>query len=96
MIKQINDKMRILKSFNPLNHSSDNFLGGQNNNHGGMAGLMIAGNGITAAIPNALHVNGLWANGIPNCPTAAITGKVVAWQPGFPPLPASARQLWIL
>ncbi len=35
------------------------------NNDGGLNGVMITGNGIVGTIPNALHVNGLWANGIP-------------------------------
>ncbi len=40
-------------------------LGGVNNSDNSLNGVMIAGNGITAAIPDALHINGLWANGIP-------------------------------
>ncbi len=37
-------------------------LGGSFNNDAGLSSVMIAGNGIAAAIPNALHINGLWAN----------------------------------
>ncbi len=40
-------------------------LGGSFNNDAGLSSVMIAGNGIAAVRPNALHINGLWANGIP-------------------------------
>ena len=54
---------------NTVSSSGNAILGGVNNNDTALPGVMIAGNNINAAsgplIPNALHVNGLWANGIP-------------------------------
>ena len=52
-------------------------LGGVNNDDNGLAGVMIAGNSITAINPDTLHINGLWANNIPGpgfgtCPTGTI------------------------
>ena len=45
-----------------------------------MPNTHIVGSGISAAIPNALHVNGLWANGIPNwiVPLPLPIGSIVA------------------
>ncbi len=54
---------------NTVSSSGNAILGGVNNNDTALPGVMIAGNNINAAsgplIPNALHVNGLWANGLP-------------------------------
>ena len=63
--------------------SGDQFnaiLGGQNNNDAGLAGVMIAGNNITAVNPDTLHINGLWANGIPGPGSGGAIPGTVYWQ----------------
>ncbi|MBL7692884.1 MAG: hypothetical protein JNM41_14925 [Flavipsychrobacter sp.] len=53
----------------PACFNFSSILGGQNNNDGGFANAHIAGSGIAlgpgVGNPNSLHINGLWANGIP-------------------------------
>ena len=54
---------------------------GHHNNDGGFANAHIAGSGIAlgpgVGNPNSLHINGLWANGIPG-PFLAIPPLPVA------------------
>ena len=57
------------------NTSSANYsaiLGGSGNSDSGYSNAFIAGSGIvlsaTVGNPNSLHVNGLWANGVPVYP----------------------------
>jgi hypothetical protein len=91
------DMMLLLANFPPPHTSSgaySSILGGSGNNDGGLNNVFIAGSGINAGavgIPNALHVNGLWANGLPVNPATAPPGTVFisttpvlpAWATGF-------------
>ena len=65
---------------NTVSSSGNAILGGVNNNDTALPGVMIAGNNINAAsgplIPNALHVNGLWANGLPIYPATIVPNQV--------------------
>ena len=45
---------------NTVNGAYSAILGGNNNSDGGLPNTMIVGNGITAAVSGALHVNNLW------------------------------------
>jgi hypothetical protein len=85
---------------NTVSGQYSSILGGNNNNDGGLNNVFIAGSGINAGavgIPNALHVNGLWANGLFLYPGGPLPtpGTVMMVNPAgpFPPLPA--MQLWI-
>ena len=82
-------------SGNVVTQQGNAILGGVNNNDGTLAGVMIVGNNIPAAIPNALHINGLWANGIPGpytAPPSFPSGTVWYGPPGI----ASAFALYII
>jgi hypothetical protein len=76
-------------------------LGGQGNNDGGFNDTFIVGSGINVGavgIPNALHVNGLWANGLPTYaggPPIAPAGTVFILAPGTPAPAWAQGQLWI-
>lgn len=87
---------------NTVSGNFSSILGGQNNNDGGFANAHIAGSGIAlgpgVGNPNSLHINGLWANGIPFNPLFATPGTVFALAPGaLPlfPLSATGGVLWI-
>lgn len=73
-------------------------LGGHNNNDGGLSNVHIVGSGITALSPNTIHVNGLWANGLPTYaggPPIAPAGTVFILAPGTPAPAWAQGQLWI-
>ena len=84
---------------NTVSSSGNAILGGVNNNDTALPGVMIAGNNINAAsgplIPNALHVNGLWANGIPLWTGVGFTPNQVYMSNGTAPLPVGAKALYI-
>jgi hypothetical protein len=62
---------------NVVTGNCSGILGGVNNTDSGLNDTFIAGSGIAAVNPNSLHINGLWANGIPGPgPGAALPGTV--------------------
>ena len=74
-------------------------LGGNGNNDGGFANTMIVGSGINAVVPGALHVNGLWANGLPVYPgfgPGYAPGTVFVLPAATPPPAGAAGTLWIM
>ena len=85
---------------NTVSSSGNAILGGVNNNDTALPGVMIAGNNINAAsgplIPNALHVNGLWANGLPIYPMVPPITNQVFKVPVGGPIPAGAFMLMII
>jgi len=77
-------------------------LSGANNYDGGLNNVFIAGSGITGVCANTLHVNALWANGLPFNPPGPLTpaqGTIFVLPygstPSFPMLP-STGVLWIV
>lgn len=79
---------------NTIYGACSSILGGSGNNDGGLNNVIIAGSGITAVNPNTLHVNGLWANGVPNAGAGPFPQGTVFWLPAgaplpFPPLPTT-------
>jgi len=75
-------------------------LGGSGNTIGaGYNNAHIIGSGIVlgpgVGNPNSLHINGLWANGIPLWPVVAPTGTVVQVNSAGP-FPLTGGPLWIL
>jgi hypothetical protein len=59
----------------------------------------IIGSGITAVNAGALHINGLWANGIPDATTTGPwpTGTIVFVPVGaMPPAYVAQGSLWIV
>jgi hypothetical protein len=73
-------------------------LGGAGNSDGGLANVQIAGSGIAAVNANSLHVNGIWANGIPvyaGGPAPAV-GTVFVVTPGGPVPAGASGALWIM
>lgn len=86
----------------PACFNFSSILGGQNNNDGGFANAHIAGSGIAlgpgVGNPNSLHINGLWANGIPVFPAGFPynVGTVFAVPVGAPPPPGIAGALYIM
>jgi hypothetical protein len=73
---------------NNISGSFSAVLGGQGNNDSGLNDVFIAGSGIAAVNPASLHVNGLWANGIPGPgPGGALLGTVFFAVMPFLPAP---------
>jgi len=74
--------------------------GGANNNDTGLNNVFIAGSGIsTGLIPSALHVSGLWANGLPTYPGSGpgyTTGTVFILPTGNTPPVGAQGMLWIM
>lgn len=68
-------------------------VGGVGNNDAGLNDVVIAGTGIAAVLANTLHVNALWAGGIPFAPGGAgmLPGQIYWDVPGTP-----GRALYIL
>lgn len=75
---------------------------GHHNNDGGLANAHIAGSGIAlgpgVGNPNSLHINGLWANGIPLNPVGFPynIGTIFVVPVGTPPPPGIAGALYIM
>ena len=80
--------------------SYSSILGGSLNDDGGLNNVFIAGSGINAGvvgIPNALHVNGLWAGALPvsGVPLVGAPGTIYQGLLGAPPIPG-ATLLYII
>lgn len=72
-------------------------LGGTGNSDGGFNNVFIAGSGISAVNPNSLHVNGIWANGIPNGLSGPFPAGTLFWLPvGTVPTFPVTGALWIM
>ncbi len=79
-------------------------LGGIGNNDGGLNGVMIVGNNINPGTltlrQDALHINGLLANNIPDGTTGPFQPGTVFWLPFGTtptyPLSANGGVLWIM
>jgi len=87
---------------NTISGACSSILGGHNNNDGGLANAHIVGSGVAlgAGVGNAnsLHVNGLWANGMPVFPAGFPynVGTVFVVPVGTPPPAGIAGALYIM
>jgi len=85
---------------NTVAGNCSSILGGFNNYDGGYDNVFIAGSGIalsaTVGNPNSLHVNGLWANGIPDGTLGPFNTGTIFWLPvGVVPTFPVTGALWI-
>lgn len=85
-------------SGNRVSGTFSSISGGTGNNDGGLTNVHIAGSGITAVNPGSLHVNGLWANGIPVFPAGFPynAGTVFVVPIGTTPPAAASGALYIM